>query len=220
MKQLYLLLSSFCFFSAIVYGQSQMGELSGTVYDHSGNPVPYAHVVLLSSGRQISGAASDHEGRFSIKPISVGTYDVNVSAIGFASMHYTGQEVRAAQIHRLDIHLQAGIELIQVEIKEPLLKIDQTVRSVDWDRETVLRNPTGSIAGMLPISAGVISNDRGTSALGSRGPIQYYIDGVKTIGSPMVPLRSVKQIQVILGGVPADIGDATGGVVQIFTIGY
>jgi hypothetical protein len=179
MKRSYLSFCPFYFFSAIFFGQTHICGLSGTFYGHSGNPVPYVLVVPISSGRQISGAASDHEGGFSIKPVSVGTCHANVSAAEFVSVHGGGPEIQAAPIHRPDIHHQSAIERIQSEIKENVLKTDQAVRNVDWDRETVMRNPAGSIAGMLPISAGLVAKDRGISEPGSRGPIQFCTDAPK-----------------------------------------
>jgi hypothetical protein len=45
----------------------------------------------------------------------------------------------------------------------------------------------------------------------------YIIDGVKVTGDPQVPQRGLEEIVVITGGIPAQYGDTTSGVVIITT---
>ncbi len=46
-----------------------------------------------------------------------------------------------------------------------------------------------------------------------------YIDGIKVTGSSSLPQSSIEQVSVILGGLPAQYGDATGGVINVTTRG-
>ena len=48
---------------------------------------------------------------------------------------------------------------------------------------------------------------------------EYYVDGIKVRGSMGVPTSGIEQITVITGGVPAQYGDATGGIISITTKG-
>ena len=43
----------------------------------------------------------------------------------------------------------------------------------------------------------------------------YYIDGIKVRGSSALPKSAIEEVQVVTGGIPANIGDATGGVINI-----
>src|SRR5690606_37888946 len=45
------------------------------------------------------------------------------------------------------------------------------------------------------------------------------VDGVKVRGSAQVPQSAIEQVTVITGGVPAQYGDATGGIISITTRG-
>lgn len=45
----------------------------------------------------------------------------------------------------------------------------------------------------------------------------YYIDGVKVRGNAAIPHSSIQQLTVYTGGLPANFGDATGGIVSIET---
>ena len=47
----------------------------------------------------------------------------------------------------------------------------------------------------------------------------YFVDGVKVYGTPGLPQQSIEQINVITGGVPANYGDVTSGVISISTRG-
>ena len=42
-----------------------------------------------------------------------------------------------------------------------------------------------------------------------------YIDGIKIRGSSALPKSAIEEVQVVTGGIPANIGDATGGVINI-----
>lgn len=48
----------------------------------------------------------------------------------------------------------------------------------------------------------------------------YFIDGVKVIGNLGIPHSAIQQINYYTGGLPANFGDVTGGVVDIRTTSY
>ncbi len=47
----------------------------------------------------------------------------------------------------------------------------------------------------------------------------YYVDGIKVRGGVGLPQKGTEQITVITGGVPAQYGDATGGIISVTTRG-
>ncbi|MBP9796565.1 MAG: TonB-dependent receptor plug domain-containing protein, partial [Chitinophagales bacterium] len=48
----------------------------------------------------------------------------------------------------------------------------------------------------------------------------YVVDGIRIMGSTYIPLNAIAEINVFTGGIPANYGDFTGGVVEITTKGY
>ena len=46
-----------------------------------------------------------------------------------------------------------------------------------------------------------------------------YIDGIRVRGSSSLPAAAIEQVDVVLGGVPAQYGDATGGIINVTTKG-
>ncbi|NCU32890.1 MAG: hypothetical protein EOM23_08170, partial [Candidatus Moranbacteria bacterium] len=68
---------------------------------------------------------------------------------------------------------------------------------------------------------GVFSQDgeMGSIRGGREDGTVMYIDGVRVRGSSSLPKSALEQVTVITGGLPANYGDATGGVVNITTKG-
>jgi len=46
-----------------------------------------------------------------------------------------------------------------------------------------------------------------------------YIDGIRVRGSSALPPSAIEQVSVILGGIPAQYGDAVGGIINVTTKG-
>ena len=72
--------------------------------------------------------------------------------------------------------------------------------------------------GLAQTVAGVSSagTGGGISIRGARtGSTWVYIDGIKVRGSSSLPKSAIEEVSVITGGVPANIGDVTGGVINI-----
>jgi iron complex outermembrane recepter protein len=78
--------------------QSPTGALAGSVLDPDGKPIANAAIVLRHEGAGANATAtrttvSDGTGRFSADALPVGTYAIEVSAEGFASLRRGGVQV-------------------------------------------------------------------------------------------------------------------------------
>ncbi|TND03930.1 MAG: TonB-dependent receptor, partial [Bacteroidetes bacterium] len=162
-----------------------------------------------------------------IKPLAPGKYTVKASYVGYQPSAVEGVVVSEAKTTYLEnppISLSAGVELSEVEVvsyKEPLIDPD-TKSGGTVTREEFLAMPSKNINSVAATTAGVYQGDEG-GALSVRGQradgTAYFIDGQRVIGSASLPQQSIEQVSVITGGVPAQFGDATGGVVNITTRG-
>ena len=207
-----------------VYSQGNSGELRGTVKDGAGQPIPFANVAIYRGSQLITGGVADIDGEYSIKPITAGTYDVEFSAVGYQKTKVTGVEISGlGKITFLNNSLSQGGELKAVVVDgsklKPLVAADQTVQGQEFDRDQGLKNPSRDVMGLINFTGGANSRDGEYSLRGSRVPPLIFIDGVKIRGTAAIPQQAIQSMQVILGGVPAEIGDATGGVVSIQTRG-
>ncbi len=86
MKNLFL---TFLFISLYCLASAQNCKLSGTLIDKaSNNPIPYANAILKSPTDSIlfKGTITDDAGRFTIKDIKAGQYNLKLSFIGYQSV--------------------------------------------------------------------------------------------------------------------------------------
>lgn len=215
-------------FSASLLAQVGQGELRGKVLDkETGDPLPFVNVVVEMNGVQVAGAASDFDGKYSIKPISPGKYTIKASFTGFKPIQTNGVVVNADKITFFNVELQStDIELTEFEVVEysvPLISKDNTSAGGTITAEEIMKMPNRGATSLAQTVGGVYSKDDGSGDLnirGSRSDANYYfIDGMKVRGSNALPQGAIEQVTVITGGVPAQYGDITGGVISITTKG-
>ena len=49
------------------------------------------------------------------------------------------------------------------------------------------------------------------------GTVEYVVDGQRMFGTAQVPSQAIEQVSVLMGGIPAEYGDLTGGVIVVST---
>ena len=222
LRKLYLLFATILI-SVVAFAQT--GTLKGTVLDAlSGEAVPFANVIIERNGNQTAGATADFDGKFTIKPIEPGTYTVKATCVGYQTYVMTGLIISANKITFQDLKLSSGIqkgEVVIVEYKKPLIDQDN-ITGTTKTAEEIVALPTRSVASVAATTAGIYQKDEGESlnVRGSRSDAtDYYIDGIKVRGSLGVPQSAIEQITVMTGGLPAQYGDATAGIISITTKG-
>jgi outer membrane receptor protein involved in Fe transport len=213
------------FFLIGSWAYAQDGKIAGTVTGESGEPLPFATVVVYSGELFVNGARTDENGKYSIQPVEGGTYSV-------VAKYLTGEKrienvpVRPGQTRFLDIsfkdeELESKVDEVVIEgFKIPVFEKDapsgQTIGG-----EEVNNIGTRNTFSLAAITPGVFQSDEGSSSIRIRGAranaTVYYIDGQKVRGSANLPQAAIASLQVITGGTPAEFGDFTGGVVSITT---
>ncbi len=215
------------FIATVSFGQNAMGEIKGNVIDkEEGEPGVGAKVwvTVLESKK---GTMTDIDGKFTIKPLNPGIYDVHITMTGKQEKIIKDVVVNPDKITWLkDLEMVKNDTLKIVEITtyaEPLIKPEdptaQTISAKMIKNSPVLRNPKqliGTISSDISVSA-----DGDVYVRGSRSDaVIYFIDGVKSTGMNGVPGGAIGSITVYTGGVPAKYGDVTGGVVILETKSY
>jgi len=223
-RKLLLTLSIVLSFSAYTFAQT--ATIQGVIKDaETGEPIPFANIVAERGGAQVGGATSDFEGRYSIRPLEPGRYDVKATYVGYKPLMIQNVIVAANQIRFLDLQMEpTAIALTEFEVVEyavPLIDKDQTSTGATITAEEIAKMPNRS-ANAIAISVGGVF-----SADGERGSVRgqraegtiMYIDGIRVRGSSALPEAAIEQVSVILGGVPAQYGDAVGGIINVTTRG-
>ncbi len=207
------------------HAQIGTGTLSGTITDQAtGETVPFANIVVLKAGQQVTGASTDFDGKYRIAAMKPGTdYVVKASVVGFGAQEKTGVKVSAGQITFVDFKLTPGIALGEVQIiayEVPLIEKDGGSKTT-LSGADISKMPSRGTTAAVTTVAGVQDNDGAVGSVrGTReGSTYTYIDGVKVRGSATVPQGAIDQVSVLTGGMPAQYGDATGGIISITTKG-
>lgn len=217
-----LLLMMLCLFSVSAFAQT---ALNGKVTDaETGEALPFANVVLYKDSNLVTGAQTDFDGFYNLSSLDPGTYNVEATYSGYSTSRIEGVVVFGGQANNLDFPLSSGVTLdvaIVTAYKVPLIKQDETSSGGTLTSDQLKKLPTRNIAAIAANVAGVSVGDEGDDVFmkGSRSNATFYmIDGIRVLGT-LPPESEIDQIQVVTGGIEAQYGDVTGGLINITTKG-
>ena len=152
--------------------QKGSGALKGVIQDaESGEPLPFVKVLLKKNGSILGGADTDFDGKFMIKPIPSGTYDVEFKTVGFQKKLIKGVRISDDKITFLDESLNSEVQMLEevtlVQYARPLIDMDGGARS-NFTREDI---------GRLPVRG---ASNIASTVTGARSENAYsYIEGNK-----------------------------------------
>ena len=207
-------------FSVAASAQQIPGAIKGTVRDKITNQtVPFAAVVVKLGGEFVKSATTDFDGNYSIAPIDPATYTVEISSMGYSLKTYGGISIRPGATKVLDGFLSTEAEELDVIDLTGNKMIEAGKTNDVKTAEQITNLPIRGTAGIAAITPGVQVGDDGQLRFrGARsGTNQIFIDGVKVRGDANLPREAIAQQEVITGGLPANYGDVTGGVISTTT---
>lgn len=225
MKQL----KSICFGLLLVSGialQAQNGAIKGQVMNDDHLPVFGATVKLLQGGSLVGGASTDEQGKYTIKPLNAGSYEIFVSSMETQTKHVTGVKVSGEKTTYVDVAVSTNtLEAVDVIVYKAatIEKTYMNIKEINAEDFSRLAIPRGDItqAVLAVTSEAIESPDGEIHFRGGRGDASaYYVDGVRSPGITGVAALSVENVSVITGGIPAQYGDVTSGVIIVTTKDY
>lgn len=172
--------------------------LKGLVMDQStGEPVPFANVALKKGGAMVLGTTTDFDGKFNLKPVPNGTYDVEVSFVGYTTQRTTNVRVNGGSSQYLNFYMGKGVQLSEVTVigyTKPLFEKDQTTTDYTITREELSRMAVRSPADVgRTASNGTFSRDDGYRMRGSRtGNNVTFVDGIKIVSETNLIPNEIK----------------------------
>ena len=183
------------------FPEFETGELIGTVTEsNSDDPIPFASIQVYQNNVLIAQTIADFDGNFVFKSVPVGYYNLKVISVGYSAKVILNVNVKNWGNSFINIQLSKSIYLSEVIISEykiPLL--DAAARATS---QTINDSPTRNVYSIVAQSAGVYSSDL-SSELNGRGSrydgTTHYVDGIKTI----------------TGGIPAQYGSPSNGIVNM-----
>ncbi len=229
MKNLLPLLILLLIIAGNTRAQNSFGEIRGQVNDSTTRqPVPFANVVVLNDGRVITGATTDLDGYFSIKPVNPGNVTLRLDVTGYNQTTITDVKVNPGRMTYVEINASqqlVGLPIaVIMEYRHPLIDKGQISTMQILEEEDIASSPYMDVKQMAANTAGVYQEEGEGGDIFMRGAREdataYFIDGVRVIGDFRLPKNAVKEIKVLTGGIPASVGDVSGGVIMITTKGF
>lgn len=232
LRKLNLLFASILLTVTYGFSQSGLGTIRGSVVDKDSKEAIYDCIVVIKQNGTVKGnTTTDMDGKFQLNSLTPGSYDVEISnpGEGYQPTAIKGVVVNADRITFLD-NTALGLptdakeieEVVVVAYKVPLINKDGGPSGATVTREDLSRMPTRSAAGVASTVGGV-QTDEGSGDISVRGSrsdgTYFFIDGIKVRGSSNLPKSAIEEVSVITGGLPANYGDATGGIIAVTTRG-
>lgn len=232
LRKLNLLFASILLTVTYGFSQSGLGTIRGSVVDKDSKEAIYDCIIVIKQNGTVKGnTTTDMDGKFQLNSLTPGSYDVEISnpGEGYQPTAIKGVVVNADRITFLD-NTALGLptdakeieEVVVVAYKVPLINKDGGPSGATVTREDFNRMPTRSAAGAASTVGGV-QTDEGSGDISVRGSrsdgTYFFIDGIKVRGSSNLPKSAIEEVSVITGGLPANYGDATGGIIAVTTRG-
>lgn len=229
-----------------VWGQLNQGSIAGNVLDPSGAVVVDAKVTAknVETGSSYE-TQSSSAGAYRLPNVSIGTYDVTVSAPSFKAAHLTGVVVQVGTTSALNVSLQAGsvTETIEILAESPTIQTETSEVGTVVTPKQVLDLPLalGSVVQSMrspeafvflspgAIGPGTASGNGGTFESKISGGQAYstevLLDGASTYRSEngssfdetAPSVDALAEFKLTTSTMPAEMGRTTGGVTSFST---
>ena len=162
-------------------------SISGTVIDKSGAAVAGAQVTLASTGGNLTrDSETNNDGAYVFSALPSGSYNIVVTAKGFAKFTATAVVLDVADKKRVDITLTVGA------VTEEVIVTGESIAQVDTTNAEIGSTITGkqinelelngrNFTSLVTLSAGVVDQtgqDEGT--VGVYGNVNYSMNGGRT----------------------------------------
>ncbi|MBI4463622.1 MAG: TonB-dependent receptor [Acidobacteria bacterium] len=233
-----LLLAIFLGLPALLWAQTaaNTGRIVGAVVDPSGAAIPGAEITARNAKTNYSRTVqSDSEGRYSIPYLPLGTYEVGVSASGFA---LNTQEVFLTLGSSISVNAQLSMDTRneRIDVTAELLQVEATAAS---DKsiltEVQIHNlPSNGrqIEGLLVQTPGALIEPmcNGYSISGQKGIYSSInVDGGdynSTFGcglrgrsesAPAFSMEALSEFHIVRNVFSSEFGRSTGGLVNMST---
>lgn len=231
MKTLKLITAIVGTLSAISSLAQETGAIKGFLTDETGANMLYVSVGLIDESKIIEAVNTDENGTFTFKGLTSGVYDLQLSYVGYKTKKIKDIKVTANEISYIykslepEITTITGIEIVAEKWEKPVFNSKfSSVQKLDIDQISNIAAPKNDAVALIVASSSYVmptADGKDIYMRGSRrGSTSYYIDGNKIIGDADVPGLGISGMEILAGGVPAEYGDCTGGIIIITTKDY
>ncbi|HEU4981153.1 MAG TPA: TonB-dependent receptor [Acidobacteriaceae bacterium] len=239
----YLAIGLLAFCCTVGLAQTVTGAVSGTVTDPSGAVVPGATVTATDIATGVhTTTKTNNDGAYSIRFLTIGNYNVTVSANGFAPQTMGPFALEVGQVAKFDARLEVAGSTQKVSVSAalaPLLNTENGQIATTLDTHTIENIPlqgrnfqelalytpgaittnpgsfTGSNARVRDIIGGSVLSINGNRAQNNN----FLLNGIEInetvanlVGYNVAP-NALGQVRIISANAPAEYGNVNGGSV-------
>ena len=205
----------------------QTGNISGKVTDSkTGEALPGVNIILKGT---YYGAASDVSGNYLLRGINPGTYNMEVSFIGYKTVQFTSTVVEGGKTKQINVPLEESVLTLGQDVvivgEKPLLDVEETQSKRTISKDEIDVAMLDNIHDIVTQQAGVVKSDNEIHIRGGRSyENAFLLDGV-SVQDPLagtgfglqLSANAIEEVEVITGGYNAEFGQATSGVVNVRT---
>jgi hypothetical protein len=209
--------------------QNSNGQIKGIVLNDQHESMPGAIVQVLQGGVIMKQTTTDIDGKYTVKPLQPGLYEVLVSFTAYKLSRYSNVQVEAEQTSYVDVELEVNVlgDVVieaKTDWKKPMVNPTYiTMHKLDHQQISQMAVGKGDVKGMIAnISSDIYVSDDGLLySRGSRpGNSKTFVDGDLMPFDTDVSGMAIQNLTVITGGIPAQFGDVTGAVIIVTTRDY
>ena len=242
---LFLVLAMLTIFAMPVADAQGMGKIVGTATDPSGAAIAGAKVVVTQAGTGVSNETTTNStGGYVFPVLPPTTYNVTISAPGFATSMQKGVLLQADQAVTVSMSLQVGGASTEVTVTTEVPQVDTSTSTlsqvVDTARVNELPLNGRNAASLTTLTAGVnvapniASADQGNTKTfpvvvlitsnGARTNMSNYlldgannVDEYTNVNAPFPFPDALQEFSVQTSNYAAEYGQNAGGVTNIIT---
>lgn len=197
------------------------GEIYGTVLDEKGLPFPGVIVKVTQGGIIKGGVVTEDDGKYSVKPLQPGNYDVEYSSFSYKTIRKTGVVVSSGGDTKVAIKMQEDAgdlkEFVIEKYSTPIADQHPVMGAKELERSGLrkIEDAASLVAGVQQVTSGGGLRIGGARSDGTG----YILDGQFIQGQPTSAQGTIEQVQVFASGIPANLGDVSGGIVSVTSKG-
>jgi hypothetical protein len=203
------------------------GRIEGRIVDDAGALLP--GVAVVATGPSLPGEArtqSADDGSFRLVNLPPGLYTVSAALDGFNTVEQRDVKVGIDRTVRLEMTMVAAFTgEVTVLSEAPVVDVTNATSGVSVSAETFEKLPLArDFYAVAQIASGAATDAVGTTFYGSTGAEnQYVIEGLNTTGGrygdegKTLNFDFIQEVEVKTGGLPAEYGRLTGGLINAIT---
>jgi hypothetical protein len=217
------------FFAALLWAQSDLATITGTVRDPSLAVLPGVQVLVTNVGtNEVQTTTTDAAGFYRVGDLPIGNYTVSFSKKGFKTLDRKGITLLISQVAEINATLPVGgmHETVEVSGAAPILQTADAIVSTNLTSQAVTELPL-NVQGSRNLSnfmfdyvPGVEGSDYSSHINGSMALTkEVLIDGTSAvsqlggyISESQPPMEAIQEFQVDTAGISDDAGRTGGGV--------